>query len=345
MSRLRPLNSGIRALALTFAFGVSGAAVAQTAGDFKGATIGINIGYGPGGGYDTYARAFARHFGRLVPGNPTVVPRNMPGGGGLKVANYVYFLAPKDGTELGAFASSTAMEPTMGNAEAKFDASKFSWIGSMDQDVSFCGVWQNPGVASSFQEMMTKETIFGSAGPASISHQHPLVLKNLLHANVKVIAGYDGNKEVNLAMQRGEVNGACGLFISSINSQWLPDVQAGRLKLVIQMGPKKTDIFGPVPSVYDYVKTDEDKQVLDLHFKQILLARPIVAPPGLPKERLDVLRKAFMDTMKDPAFLADTAKMNIEIDPATGEQVEQLLRQFADYPANVVEKARATIGR
>jgi tripartite-type tricarboxylate transporter receptor subunit TctC len=215
----------------------------------------------------------------------------------------------------------------------------------MDQDVSFCGVWQKPGVASSFQEMMTKETVFGSAGPASISHQHPLVLKNLLRANVKVIAGYDGNKEVNLAMQRGEVNGACGLFISSINSQWLPDVQAGRLKLVIQMGPKKTDVFGPVPSVYDYVTTDEDKQVIDLHFKQILLARPIVAPPGLPKERLDMLRKAFMDTMKDPAFLADAAKMNIEIDPATGEQVEQLLRQFADYPANAVEKARAAIGR
>jgi tripartite-type tricarboxylate transporter receptor subunit TctC len=328
-----------------FALLLNGPVTAQTPVDFKGNTIGINIGYGPGGGYDTYARTFARHFGRFVPGNPNVVPRNMPGGGGLKVANYVYFLAPKDGTELGAFASSTAMEPTMGNVEAKFDAGKFSWIGSMDQDVSFCGVWQRPGVASSFQEMMTKETIFGSAGPASISHQHPMVLKNLLHANAKVIAGYEGNKEVNLAMQRGEVNGACGLFVSSINSQFLPDVKAGRLKLVIQMGPKKSDAFGPVPSVYDYVNTDEDKQVLDLHFKQILLARPVVGPPGMPKERLAILRKAFADTMKDPAFLADAEKMNIEIDPASGEQVEQLLRQFADYPENVVEKARATIGR
>jgi tripartite-type tricarboxylate transporter receptor subunit TctC len=345
MRRVLPLI--VSSLAALPALGLllNGPATAQTPADFKGSTIGINIGYGPGGGYDTYARAFAMHFGRFVPGNPTVVPRNMPGAGGLKVANYVYFVAPKDGTELAAFASSTAMEPTMGNAEAKFDAGKFSWIGSMDQDVSFCGVWQKPGAISSFQEMLTKETTFGSAGPASTSHQHPLVLKNLMHANVKVIAGYEGTKEVNLAMQRGEVNGTCGLFASTINSQWLAEVKSGQLKLIIQMGPKKSDVFGPVPSVYDYVKSDEDGQVLDLHFKQTLLGRPIVGPPDMAKERLGILRKAFMDTMKDPAFLADARRMNIDINPVTGEAVEQLLRQFADYPANVIKKARVDIER
>jgi tripartite-type tricarboxylate transporter receptor subunit TctC len=193
--------------------------------------------------------------------------------------------------------------------------------------------------------MLTKETTFGSAGPASTSHQHPLVLKNLLHANVKVIAGYEGTKEVNLAMQRGEVNGTCGLFASTINSQWLAEVKSGQLKLIIQMGPKKSDVFGPVPSVYDYVKSDEDGQVLDLHFKQTLLGRPIVGPPDMAKERLGILRKAFMDTMKDPAFLADARRMNIDINPVTGEAVEQLLRQFADYPANVIKKARVDIER
>jgi tripartite-type tricarboxylate transporter receptor subunit TctC len=191
----------------------------------------------------------------------------------------------------------------------------------------------------------SKELIFGSAGPAAISHQHPLVVKNILGANIRVIAGYDGQKEVNLAMQRGEVHGACGLFVSSIKSQWLPDVQAGRLKLFLQMGPKTTNEFGDVPDIFDFVKTDEDKKVLELHFKQTILGRPFAASPNLPKERLAILRKAFLETMKDKDFLADAQKMNLDIDIATPEQVEALLIQFANYPKSVIEKAKAAIGR
>jgi tripartite-type tricarboxylate transporter receptor subunit TctC len=322
-------------------------AAAQTV-SFKGEQIAIEIGYGVGGGYDTYGRILAKHFGRLIPGNPTVVPRNMPGAGSLRAANFIYNLAPRDGSELGVFAASTAMEPLMGNDQAKFDATRFSWIGSMNQDISFCGVWQRPGAATSFADMLQPgrpETIFGTSGPAAISHQHPLVLRNLLGANARPIAGYEGNKEINLAMQRGEVNGACGLFVSSIKSQWLRDVEAGRLKLLIQMGPKPTNEFGTIPSVFDYAKTEEDRQVLELHFKQIMLGRPIAGPPDMPAARLATLRKAFMDTMADPEFLADAQKTNVDIDPATGEQVGELLVQFADYPRSVIEKAKAVIGR
>jgi tripartite-type tricarboxylate transporter receptor subunit TctC len=319
-------------------------ASAQTPG-FSGETIAIEIGYGPGGGYDTYARVLAKHYGRLIPGNPIVVPRNMQGAGSLRAANFIYNLAPKDGTELGAWAASTVMEPLLGNELAKFDAARFGWIGSMNQDISFCGIWQKPGAATSFQDMLTTETIFGSAGPASISFQHPLVLKNLLGANVRVVTGYAGSREVNLAMQRGEVNGACGLFVSSIKSQFFKDVHEGRLKLAIQMGPKTTDEFGKVPSVFDYVNTENDRKVLELHFKQILLGRPLAGPPGMPSERLAALRTAFMDTMKDPAFLADAQRANIDIDPVTGDQVEQLLAQFAKYPKSVIDKAKAVIGR
>jgi tripartite-type tricarboxylate transporter receptor subunit TctC len=253
------------------------------AADFKGETIAIEIGYGPGGGYDTYGRVLARHYGRFIPGNPTVVPRNMPGAGSLRAANFIYNTAPKNGTELGIFSASTAMEPLMGNEEAKFDPAKFSWIGSMNQDISFCGVWQQPGAANSFQQMLGSsgpETVFGSSGPAAISHQHPLVLKNLLGARVSVISGYEGNKEVNLAMQRGEVNGACGLFLSTIKAQFLRDVQEGRLKLVIQMGPKTTNEFGPIPSVFDFVKSEDDRKVLELHFGQVLLGRPVAGIPN-----------------------------------------------------------------
>lgn len=345
MLRCRGLNLRLLVASCVIASCTVGPAAAQGPADFKDRTIGINIGYGPGGGYDIYARALAAHFGRLIPGNPTVVPKNMPGAGGLRVASFIYSVAPKDGTELGAFASSTAMEPLMGNQNADFDPSKFSWIGSMAQDISFCGIWQNPGAPSSFKEMLTRETNFGSAGGASTSQLHPLLLKNILHAKINVISGYAGAKEVNLAMQRGEVDGACSLFLSTIQAQFLPDVESGRLKLVIQMGPKTTDIFGPIPSVYDFVKTDEDRQVLDLHFKQILLARPIVGPPGIPKERLAVLRKAFMNTMHDSAFLADAKKLKIDIDPATGEEAEELVHQFASYPANVIKKGQAAIGR
>jgi tripartite-type tricarboxylate transporter receptor subunit TctC len=218
----------------------------------------------------------------------------------------------------------------------------------MNQDVSFCGLWQGPGVAASFPDMLkreSKELIFGSAGPAAISHQHPLILRNVFKANIRVIAGYEGQRGVNLAMQRGEVNGACALFVSSINAQWWPHVQSGQLKLFLQMGPKTTNQFGTVPDVFDFVTTGEDKKVLELHFKQTILGRPFMTSPNLPKERLAVLRKAFLDTMKDREFLADAQKMNLDIDIATAEEVEQLLKEFVGYPKNVIEKARAAIGR
>jgi tripartite-type tricarboxylate transporter receptor subunit TctC len=334
--------------AALFAAGLATFAAAQTPVDFNGETITIQIGYGPGGGYDTYGRALARHYGRFIPGNPFVVPKNMPGAGSLRAANHVYTLAANDPVEIALISASTAMEPLMGNEQAKFDAAKFGWIGSMNQDVSFCGVWQGAGVPTSFADMLkrdSKELIFGSAGPAAISHQHPLILKNVLGANIRVISGYAGQKEVNLAMQRGEVHGACGLFVSSIKTQWLPDVKAGRLKLFLQMGPKTTDEFGAVPDVFHFVKSDDERKVLELHFKQTILGRPFAASPNLPKERLAVLRKAFLDTMKDREFLADAQKMNLDIDVATAEEVEQLLVQFANYPKPIIEKAKAAIGR
>ncbi len=258
------------------------------AADFKGETVTIQIGFGPGGGYDTYARVLARHFGRFIPGNPTVVPKNMPGAGSLRAANHIYNLTARDGIEIGTFSASTAMEPMMGNDQAKFDTSKFGWIGSMNQDIAFCGVWRGQDIPTSFPEMLkkgAKELIFGSAGPAAVTHQHALILRNVLGANIRVISGYQGQKEVNLAMQRGEVHGVCGLFTSAIKVQSLSDVQAGRLKLFLQMGPKVTNEFGEVPDVFEFVKTDEDRKVLELHFKQTILGRPFAASPSLPKDR------------------------------------------------------------
>ena len=338
-----------------FVFGLLAAAAlpryvapAAAQADFRGETISIQIGYGPGGGYDTYGRALARHYGRFIPGNPNVVAKNMPGAGSLRAANHVYNLTARDPIDIALFAASTAVEPLMGNEQAKFDPTKFGWIGSMNQDISFCGVWQVQGLPTTFPDMLKpggKELIFGSAGPAAISHQHPLILKNVLGANIRVISGYEGQKQVNLAMQRGEVHGACGLFVSSIKAQWMPNVTAGQLKLFLQMGPKISDEFGPVHNVFDFVKSEEDRKVLEFHFKQTILGRPFAVSPNVPQDRLAALRTAFVATMKDAQFLADAKKLNLDIDIATAEEVQRLLAEFASYPKSVLDKAKAAIGR
>jgi tripartite-type tricarboxylate transporter receptor subunit TctC len=269
----------------------------------------------------------------------------MPGAGSLLAANYLYGKAPNDGLTLAMFAASAAMEPLLGNKAALFDATKFSWIGSMSQDIAYCGVWQTPGAAKSFDEMMTKETVFGGGATSSIIYQHPLVLKNVLGANIRLIAGYPGTREVNLAMHRGEVNGVCGLYVSTIASTFADEVASGQLKPVIQMGNKRSTQYGNVPSVFDYGRNDMERAVLDVHFKQLLLGRPLAGPPGIPADRLAALRTAFLATMQDKDFRTEAERIGLDIDPATAEEVEELLKRFAAYPPEVFRKAQEAIGR
>jgi tripartite-type tricarboxylate transporter receptor subunit TctC len=338
--------SGTLALAaLAVAFPLAAAQADAVADFYSGKTISLIAGFPPGGGYDTYVRTLARHYGRHVPGQPLVVASNMPGAGSLTAANHIYSKAQADGTVLAMFASSAVMEPLLGNKAAVFDATKFSWIGSMSQDVAYCGVWQTPGAAASFDEVMTKETIFGGGAPAAITFQHPMVLKNVLHANIRVIQGYPGTREINLAMHRGEVNGTCGMFGSSIKSQFLADVKEGRLKLVIQMGSRKSNEFGNIPSVFDYAKSEVDRAVLDVHFGQLLLGRPLAGPPGIPPERLKALREGLLATLKDSEFLAEAEKAGLDIDPATATEVDELLKRFAAFPPEIFRKAQEAIGR
>lgn len=330
-------------LAATLAFG---SARAETAADFyKGKTVTLIAGFPPGGGYDTYVRVLARHYGRFIPGQPSVVASNMPGAGSLTAANNIYAKYAPDGLSLGMFASSAAMEPLIGNKSALFDPAKFSWIGSMSQDVAFCGVWQHPGGATTFEEMLTKETVIGGGAPAAITYQHPMVLKNVLNAKFRVIQGYKGTRDINIAMQRGEVNGTCGMFGSSVKAQFSNEVKDGRMKLFIQMGSKRSDEFGKIPSVFDYAKTDEDRAILQFHFGQLLLGRPLAGPPGIPADRLAALRTALFATMKDPQFLAEANKAGLDIDPVPPEQVHALLKQFAAFSPAILVKAKEAMGR
>ena len=320
-------------------------AKADAVSDFyAGRTLSLLAGFPPGGGYDTYVRVLARHYGRFIPGHPAVVPSNMPGAGSLLAANYLYAKAPNDGLTLAMFAASAAMEPLLGNKSALFDATKFSWIGSMSQDIAYCGVWQSPGAAEDgFLGHHLVERLGGAT--ASIIYQHPLVLKNVLGANVRMIPGYPGTREVNLAMHRGEVNGVCGLYVSTIKSTFLDEVTSGQLKPVIQMGNKRSDEYGNVPSVFDFAKNDLQRAVLDVHFKQLLLGRGIAGPPAIPADRLKALREALVATMKDKDFLAEADKVGLDIDPASAEEVEQMLVRFAAYPPEVFRKAQEAIGR
>jgi tripartite-type tricarboxylate transporter receptor subunit TctC len=339
--RVRTALAALLSLALW-----SGGAAAQSVADFyKGKTVTLITGFPPGGGYDTYMRVLQRHFSRFIPGNPTVIVQNMAGAGSLTAANYLYAKAPADGTVIGIFASSAAMEPMLGNKDAVFDATKFSWIGSMSQDVAYCGSWDEGGHPPSFNDMMTKKTIIGGGAQAAITFQHPMILKTVLHANIDVIPGYPGTRELYLAMQKGEISGMCGLFASSIKSQFKGDMASGKMRLFIQMGPKKSTEFGDIPSVYDYAKSDEDRAVLDIHFKQLLLGRPLAGPPGIPADRLKALRDGLVAVLKDKDFLADSNQAGLDVDYASPDQVLALLADFAKFRPEIFEKAKKAIGR
>jgi tripartite-type tricarboxylate transporter receptor subunit TctC len=322
------------------------AVFAQSPADFyRGKTVSIVVGFPAGGGYDANSRVLARHMGRFIPGNPTVVASNMPGAGSLIAANHTYNAAPKDGTTIVIIASSVAVEPYLKNPQARFDPLKFGWLGSMSQEASYCGVWNRPGNAQTWAEVMTRETSFGGGAPSAITSQHPQILRNVLRANIKVITGYQGSRDINLAMQRGEVHGTCGMFSSSIKTSWNREVSSGDLKLVMQVGPKKSLEFGDVPHVFDYAKTEEERGVLDFHFGQLLMSRPYATPPGIPEDRLAALRTAFEATMKDPEFLSEAKKAGLDIDPVPVNEIMALLTRFSQFPERIIELSKQAIER
>lgn len=306
---------------------------------YKGKSITISIGFGPGGGFDTYTRVLARHFGKFIPGNPTIVPQNMPGAGGVKSTAYLYNAAPRDGLALAMFGGFNGLEPLFGNAQANFDTVKFTWIGNMNRDVSSCAVWNAAGF-NSFSEIMRREIVFGSSGKGSTTSQHALVLKNMLGAKVKVIEGYQGTNSINLAMKRREVDASCGIFLSSALTSYAQDLKNGDMRILIQFGRQNALHFGDAVNLYDLLKTDAEKQAADIIFRQSEIARPIAGTPGMPADRASALRTAFMQTMKDPAFLAEAAKVSMPIDPMTGEEVARLYESFYATPNSIVERAK-----
>jgi tripartite-type tricarboxylate transporter receptor subunit TctC len=318
---------------------------AQSVADFyKGKNIDLYIGYSAGGGYDLYARQLARHMSKHIPGNPTVVPKNMTGAGSLVLANWLYNIAPKDGTTFGIIGRGTGFDPFLGNAKAKFDGTKFTWIGSANNEVSVCVAWHTSGITK-FDDLLTKELVVGGTSSSADTDQFPKIVNGVLGTKMKIITGYPGGNDVGLAMERGEVQGRCGWSWSSVLSTHLQWYKEKKFTVLMQLALEKHPDLPDVPLIVDLAKTDEQRQILKLIFARQVMGRPFLAPPGVPKERADALRKAFMDTMKDKDFLAEADKAKMEITPVSGEALDKLVKEIYAYPADIAKKAGNLIER
>ena len=326
--------------------GYIGSAQADAVADFySGKSISLIIGYSPGGGYDTYARVLARHMGKHIPGNPSIVPKNMPGAGAVVAANYMFASTPKDGTNLGVVAASAIMDPLFSGkrSKAKYRPDQFSVIGNMNRETWTCGVWKSSGVSSFDDLVKGKVVTFGSTGPAAITSQHARVFNSLAGTRIKVIYGYKGTKDVNLAMRKGEVGGSCGISESTIKSRWFKDVEKGDLKIIIQLGAEKKAALKNAAYIFEYAKDDNALKAMKAIFGRDVLGRPVVASPGIPADRAKALRQAFIDTMKDPDYLADAKKARLETDWNSGAEVEKMIAGFLATPPKAIALARQAL--
>ena len=319
------------------------AAPAQSPAEFyKGKNVDLYIGYSVGGGYDVYARMVARHIGKHIPGNPTIVPKNMEGAGSLRLVNWLYNVAPKDGSVFATIGRGTAFNPILGIPGAQFEGPKFTWIGSANDEVSVCATWHTSGVTK-FDELMAKEIAVGGTGASDDTVQFPRVLNGVLGTKMKIVSGYPGGNDAVLAMERGEVHGRCGWSWSSVmatHKNWLDEK---KINILLQLALEKHPDLPNVPLVTDLAKTDEQKQILRLIFARQVMGRPFVAPPGIPQDRAEALRKAFMDTMKDKEFLAEAEKAGLEITPVPGEQIQKLVQDVYNTPPEIAKKAAEII--
>jgi tripartite-type tricarboxylate transporter receptor subunit TctC len=319
---------------------IAPAALAQPAAErFKGKTFEIIVGYDTGGGYDIYARALSRHIGRHLPGTPTVIVKNMPGATTRTAANFIYNIAPKDGTVIGTVARGLPTDELLGSGGIRFESTKFNWIGSMNNEVSVGVAWHTSPIKT-FDDLKNKEMIVGAIADSLLFAQ---VMNAVLGTKLKMITGYKSGAEIGLAMERGEVEGRMGWSWSSIVSvspEWIRDK---KIRNLVQFSTSKHADLPDVPLVTEMATNDEDRTLLELVFSRQVIGRPFIAPPGLDAETVAVLRKAFDDTMKDPAFLAEMEKANLEVNAIPGKDVQELIARLFKTPPKVLERAKVII--
>jgi tripartite-type tricarboxylate transporter receptor subunit TctC len=319
---------------LAGALATGGPAAAQ-APTLAGKSVTMLIGFGPGGGYDAWGRVVARHIGKHLPGNPVVVPQNMPGGGSFNAANNIYTLAPKDGTVLGIIARDAPLGPLTGAPGARFDPLKISWIGTPTTETNIC-ISTAKSKVKTFNDLKQHELIIGNTGVGTGTYSYPKALNGLLGTKFKLISGFPSSSDVFLAMERGEVDGICESLDSVVGKRpdWIKDK---KVNVLFQAGVEPNPALKGIPFIID-LGGDANKQALEFLYAGQGIGRPFVAPPDMPADRLKMLRDAFDATMKDPEFVADAGKQKLDVEPEDGAHLEALIRRIYATPKDLVAK-------
>ena len=332
-------------LALTAA-ATPAAAQDQVAQFYKGRQITVIVGSSPGGGYDIYARLMARHIGKYIPGNPTVIVTNMPGAGSNTAVAHIYNVAPKDGTYIGAPQNSAIMDAlfdaSLGNARRlRHDASKLIQIGSATTDHYVC-IARADAPIKSFKEVLTKEWLIGTSQPGTSTRDYPAMLNNTTGAKIRQVSGYPGTREITLAIEKNEVQGLCGFSWSSLNAQKPDWVKSGFIRVIVQehdKGNPEINKMG-VPLAVDFATSPENRKIMELIYSSETFGRPYLMAPDIPAERVAALRKAFMEAMNDRDLLAEAQKIGLAIDPIPGGELQDLAAKIFATPADFVEKVK-----
>ena len=333
------------AIATLLALAATPAAAADPVAQFyAGKQIDLVVGSSAGGGYDTYARLISRRLGDHIPGNPEVVVQNMPGAGSNKATGYIYSVAPKDGTAIGAVFPGALLEPLIGDVQVQHDPNKLSYVGSANSDVYVCFV-RSDAPAKTFQDVFTHEVILGASNTGGTTRDLPAMLDNLLGTKFRVVTGYAGSKEITLAIDRNEVNGACGIGWSglpTLHPEWFANKLVNVIVQLSMKGHPELNRMG-IPLAVQFAKTDEERQVIELIESQGVFGRPYVLPPNVPPERVAALRKAFVDALHDKALLAEAEKMQLDLDFMPGDELQALVAKLYALPPNIVAHAKQAL--
>jgi tripartite-type tricarboxylate transporter receptor subunit TctC len=321
------------------AVALSGAAAAQ-ADFYKDKTIELIISTGVGGGLDANARMVARHLPKHIPGNPTIVAKNMPGAGHVRAANYLYNQAPKDGTTIGTLIPAFVMAQVLDRTDAiQFDAAKMPWLASTSASNSTIYVWKATGVTS-VEDAKKKQVLMGGTGAGSYTTLYPLIMNYVLGTKFKVVSGYTSTAEIRLAMERGEVEGRAGNNFNSLKAENADWVREGKIALVAQVGLERDPEFSSVPLMIEFARNDDERKILRLFSADVVIGRPFLTAPGVPAERVAILRKAFAAMTKDPDYLKDSAQAGLDVSLVEGEKIQKIVEELTATPPDIVAKAK-----
>ncbi len=331
----------MRRLALALALALSPCIARAQTPFYQGRAIDLVVGFGVGGGYDLWARALSRFWGRHLPGQPNIVVRNMPGAGSFNAASYMYSLAPRDGTSVAVIARDAALGPLTGAAGARYDASKFNWLGTPSVEHSVC-VAHGAAKVKTAADLLTTELIVGDVGAGGASRDYPMALSRLLGMKFRLVSGFAASSDIFLAMERGEVEGMCESYdsVALRHGDWLAD---GRLRILLQGGEKPHPALAGVPFVPDLAASAEDRAALSFLYSGEGIGRPFIAPPETSPARVAELRAGFAETMADPDFVAEAKRTGLVVEPASGEHLEGLVRALYATPRSVIDRVGGLI--